>query len=269
MDGFRWGIFLTFLISLLSAHAQLPLNHERYRILQTDASYTCDIRAVHARPFPLEHLCSWNGREPPTRPPLSTGVPLWSIHTASSLTIPMCIWLRARMIPSLKLDSGPTSGVGAPFYLQPTIIDVDFDQDGVEGKKGYTFFYEDNTFYVAYRTDDPMAYLYVFVVQVEAQGGPIGFVAREAPSLPQPAVELFPIPTLDRLNVRLTLLRPGTVTLTLYDLLGRLVWKETRRLTQGWQQMRLYLSALVTGIYQFELRQQTHVVRHPLVIRRY
>lgn len=114
-----------------------------------------------------------------------------------------------------------------------------------------------------------MAYLYVFVVQVEAQGGPIGFVAREAPSLPQPAVELFPIPTLDRLNVRLTLLRPGTVTLTLYDLLGRLVWKETRRLTQGWQQMRLDLSALVTGIYQFELRQQTHVVRHPLVIRRY
>jgi len=77
---------------------------------------------------------------------------------------------------------------------------------------------------------------------------------------------LYPQPTGREITLHLGSPRAGRLQLRLYDLLGRLVWQEIREITPGWQHLRLQLPALATGLYQLELRQQSHLVRRPLVI---
>lgn len=273
MRSTRWiGALLVFLLTPIHAsRAQLPLSHERYLIRQVEGSYTCDIRAGECRAIPPGILLQleWQG----------TAYQTTLADDSPALVDPYCQFVDNPGLylgvcpydPQLETGFWAYIGFGTPYYLQPTIIDEDFDQDGIEGEKGYTYFYGDNAFYliayrpdgvlkyVAYRTDDPTAYLYVIVVQVEVQGGQIGFVAREEPMQPRTEVALFPTPAREQLTVALTLARPSTVTLTLYDLLGRPCWQQTIRASAGTSSWIIPRGNWPSGLYllrvQFDGKQ--------------
>ncbi|SHK02331.1 M4 family metallopeptidase [Rhodothermus profundi] len=77
---------------------------------------------------------------------------------------------------------------------------------------------------------------------------------------------LYPQPSRQRLILRLGSPTAAPLHIRVYDLLGRLVWQETRLIGQGWQQLRLHLPTLAAGRYYLELQQQSHVVRRTLVV---
>ncbi|SHK02378.1 T9SS type A sorting domain-containing protein [Rhodothermus profundi] len=280
MRGVRWisVLLVHALFLIVSSQAQLPLNRERYLIRQVEGSYTCDLRSGECRSLPAQTFLQleWQGTAYQTT--LADG--------STALIDPYCRFVND---PSVHLATCPYDpqrengfwaylGGGQPFFLQPTIIDVDLDQDGVEGEKGYTYLYGDNAFflvayhpdgtlkYVAYRTD-AIPYLYVFVVQVEAQGNLIGLVSREASTLPRPELALYPRPAQERLIVQLTLPRATAVTLTLYDLLGRLCWRQTVQAPAGVSFWMVPRGSWPSGLYLLRMQFDGQQIVHSVVWR--
>jgi hypothetical protein len=158
-----------------------------------------------------------------------------------------------------------------PKQLDRALVDFDPDQDGIANEPGYPYFSSSSTlslYLVVYHHNkddlkyaliithtEYMRWVDVLLFRVYAEGSSLNPVSIEPVAEKASSVDLYPHPAQEALHVRVHLQTPTSVTLELYDLLGRLIYKYPPELyPAGTHQLTIPRGAWPAGTYLLRLQ---------------
>ncbi|GBD00684.1 hypothetical protein HRbin18_00396 [bacterium HR18] len=174
---------------------------------------------------------------------------------------PWIVWLADPIYP---INLGPQQ-------LQRALVDFDPDRDGIANEPGYPYTSSSSTlslYLVVYHHDKPdlkyaaivthteyMRWLDVLLFQVHAEGSSLNPVSVEPLAEETPPLALYPHPAKEVLHIAFPLQTPATVSLTLYDLLGRPVYEAPPRpYPPGTHQLAIPRGVWPAGLYLLRLK---------------
>jgi hypothetical protein len=94
-----------------------------------------------------------------------------------------------------------------------------------------------------------------------------GFVGVNDPAVERPSVQIFPNPATDNTNLSVSLVEAQPVTVTIYDVAGKIVTTRDYGMMQGDYILPINTEAFEAGVYVVELRTGDNVTTQRLVIQ--